>query len=69
MASRKSKKQRQREKNGVFRDFERNLISKGIPRGTKVGVQSTGRVKMSEVLLDFIERIPKKLSRKMSFAA
>jgi len=55
MASRKSKKQRQREKNGVFRDFERNLISKGLPRGTKVGVQSTGRVKMSEVLLDFIE--------------
>ena len=40
MASRKSKKQRQREKNGVFRDFERNLISKGLPRGTKVGVQS-----------------------------
>ena len=55
MASRKTKKQRQREKNGVFRDFERNLISKGLPRGTKVGVQSTGRVKMSEVLLDFIE--------------
>ena len=53
MASRKSKKQRRREKLAIFEDFERSHRTKAIPQGVEVIVEASGQ--MSEVLLDFIE--------------
>ena len=55
MASRKSKKQRRREKLAIFEDFERSHRTKAIPQGVEVIVGASGQIKMSEVLLDFIE--------------
>src|SRR5947209_719339 len=55
MASRKSKKQRRREKLAIFVDFERSHRTKAIAQGVELVVGASGQIKMSEVLLDFIE--------------
>ena len=53
MGSSKSKKKGKRKKN--FRKFKSNLERKGLPRGIELRVNPPGEVKMSEVLVRFVE--------------
>jgi hypothetical protein len=55
MASRKTKKQRLREKRKIFERLERNFTAKATLHGREVVVRPSGSSRMSEVIFDFIE--------------
>jgi hypothetical protein len=55
MASRKTKKQRFREKRKIFERLERNFTAKAALHGREVVVRPSGSSRMSEVIFEFIE--------------